>query len=376
MTVRVLVGDAYALLATLPAGSARCCVTSPPYWGLRDYGHPGQIGLEATPEEYLTVMVAVLRDVRRVLTDDGTLWLNMGDTYASGGTRSGNSDGYVRGSQGTRICYRPTPMGLKPKDLVGIPWSLALALRADSWYLRCDIVWAKPNPMPESVTDRPTKAHEYVFLLSKSERYFYDGDAIREGLESAGGWKTPDGWDTSAGDGAHGSFHKQGREKGKPREWSHEKNPIPPAGGPRSRAGVSADDYDTRKWQDRSDGLSRPPMTMRDRQYHPLGRNARSVWTIPTAPFSEAHFATFPPELARRCILAGSAVGDTVLDPFGGAGTTGLVADRLNRHAVLLELNPDYAAMAERRISSDAPLFDPIAPAPREPAPDPEQLSL
>lgn len=362
MTVHILTGDCRDLLATLPDCSVRCVVTSPPYWGLRDYGTTGQIGLESTPAEYVEKMVAVFRDVRRVLANDGTLWLNIGDCYATGAGSVGAAPG--GGEQGARAVLvgpmtQPNRMpieGLKPKDLVMMPARLALALQADGWWIRSDIIWAKPNPMPESVTDRPTKSHEYLFLMSKSERYYYDGDAIREpqvtdfngdgrhpippmqGAQPKK-QKTPDGWDTTKGNGSHGPFHKNGREKG------------------HFSGGVSAPDYDERKWKDRSDGLSRPPMTMKDREYDPRGRNKRSVWTVPTAPFKEAHFATFPPALIEPCILAGTARGDTVLDPFGGAGTTGLVADRLGRNAILLELNPEYAKMAERRITGDSPLF-------------------
>jgi DNA modification methylase len=321
MTVTVLEGDSRAVLATLPDASVQCCVTSPPYFGLRDYGHDGQIGLEATPEAYVAEMVALFREVRRVLKDDGTLWLNLGDSYVGGGgfapdapvnaaRRAAIANGETHHGA-FAICERQhernksggiKPSGsLKAKDMVGIPWRVAFALQADGWYLRSDIIWHKPNPMPESVTDRPTKAHEYVFLLTKSPRYFYDAAAIAEEAtgQSAGNTKPIKGADQSHGR-TRANLHK-----------------------------IEAADT----------------------------RNARTVWSITTQPFKGAHFATMPPELARRCILAGSRIGDTVLDPFGGAGTTGLVADRLGRDAVLIELNPTYAALARDRIHDDAPMF-------------------
>jgi DNA modification methylase len=320
VSVRILEGDALAVLPTLGAGSVQMCVTSPPYWGLRDYGHAGQLGLERTPEEYVARMVAVFADVRRVLRDDGTLWLNLGDSYAGAPVGSFNGGGFKDASaksggrdlsgvaQSGRL-NKLAASGLKAKDLVGIPWRVAFALQADGWYLRSDIIWSKPNPMPESVTDRPTKAHEYVFLLSKSERYAYDADAIKEPAT-----------DTGRENGRDGR-----REDPRAR---------PPGSNPRT--------------------LARIDFTER-------GRNARSVWTVATQPYRGAHFATMPPELARRCILAGCPVGGTVLDPFGGAGTTGLVADRLGRDAVLVELNPEYAALARRRILGDNPLFGDVA---------------
>ena len=268
---------------------------------------------------------AVFREVWRVLRDDGTLWLNVGDSYAT------------RGSRGhRRKAYAQCAPGLKEKDLVGIPWMLAFALRADGWYLRSDIIWSKPNPMPESVTDRPTKAHEYLFLFAKGERYYYDAAAIREPLSSdPSSWKSPDGWDTSSGNGAHGSIHRLGREKGKRRSGNKERKFRGDHGGvegSRSHRGFGV------PWEGDS-------------------RNRRTVWTVATKPFKSAHFATFPPELITPCILAGAPRGGVVLDPFGGAGTTGLVADRLGRDSILIELNPAYAAMARERIRRDAPLL-------------------
>lgn len=375
MTVRIIVGDALDKLRELPDQSARCCVTSPPYWGLRDYGIAGQLGLEASPYEFVDKMVSVFREVHRVLTDDGTLWLNIGDSYVSGASsqRPSSQQGTNVGGwtgKANQIGRNGTPAGMKIKDLVLMPARLAIALQDDGWWVRSDIIWAKPNPMPEAVTDRPTKAHEYIFLLSKSPRYFYDADAIREALSEnthsrggrdvPGNWndagfansgeghgartrknnpKTPDSWDTSKGEGGHGSIHKHGRETSKIRSGNKARKAASDRGVPVPESAVGAVAGSV-PWEDNGSG-----------------RNARSVWTISPEPFKEAHFATFPVELPKRCILAGSAKGDTVLDPFGGAGTTGLVADRLGRNAVLLELNPEYAAMAERRIHGDAPLF-------------------
>jgi DNA modification methylase len=315
--IEVRNGDSRDLLRAMPDQSVQCCVTSPPYFGLRDYGHAGQIGLEPSPAEYVAEMVALFREVRRVLRDDGTLWLNLGDSYAGGGTvgRSndasrdigggGNKQGSGNpGAQGNR----PRVADMKPKDLIGIPWRVAFALQADGWYLRQDIIWHKPSPMPESVRDRCTKAHEYVFLLSKSERYYYDADAVSE---------------------------------------------------PATHAGRVRDYTGDQKCNHADTKLQR---TMpRGRRIVGDTRNRRSVWTIASEPFSGAHFAAMPPALAELCIKAGTKPGDTVLDPFGGAGTTGLVADRLQRDAILLELNPDYAEMARQRIRGDAPLFAEVA---------------
>jgi DNA modification methylase len=315
-------GDALAVLRSLPDELARCCVTSPPYWGLRDYGAEGQIGLEQTPSEYVARLVAVFREVRRVLADDGTLWLNLGDSYAGSWGAQGRQGetGQMAGRSvvsARQIEAHPKRLtgtgtiresGLKAKDLIGIPWRVAFALQADGWWLRSDNIWSKPNPMPESVTDRPTKAHEYVFLLAKSERYFYDADAVAERSIHAGRTVKASGADA-----------KNAR------------------GGPFRETAAGFTDHDTEVGET---------------------RNRRTVWTITTKPFSGAHFATMPPELAEVCILAGSAEGDTVLDPFCGAGTTGLVALRRGRHFVGAEINPTYAAMARERIRSDAPLLN------------------
>jgi len=306
LSVTVLIGDCIARMRELPALSADCCVTSPPYWGLRDYGVAGQLGLEETPEQYVAGMVAVFREVRRVLRDDGTLWLNLGDSYAANrsyqvhNTKGAAGHTYGEGSK--------VPDGLKPKDLVGIPWRVAFALQADGWYLRSDIIWSKPNPMPESVTDRPTKAHEYVFLLAKSERYFFDAEAISEAAIHAG--RTLD---------YTGDQKSNGVTSGLQRTL------------PKGRKIVISE-----------------------------RKNSRTVWTLGSQAFPGAHFATMPPALAERCIRAGSREGGTVLDPFGGAGTTALVAAKLGRNAVLTELNPDYAAMAARRVESAMGLLCPV----------------
>jgi DNA modification methylase len=306
--VEIITGDCLAVLKTLDGGIAQTCVTSPPYFGLRDYGVAGQIGLEDTPDAYVARLVEVFREVRRVLRQDGTLWLNLGDSY-SGSGKGGNPGNSLHikqktnaGSLSVRAIKRDS---MKRKDLIGIPWRVALALQADGWYLRQDIIWHKPNPMPESVTDRCTKAHEYVFLLSKSPRYFFDADAISEPAVEPGG------------NGNKKPYQVSGQRRGDNANLGQNVHKI----GPR----------DT--------------------------RNRRSVWTIATKAFSEAHFATFPPELPKICIKAGSRPGDMVLDPFGGAGTSGLVADRLGRRAILIELNREYAAMASQRIYGDAPLF-------------------
>ena len=306
MNSLILIGDARQRLAGLPAGSARTCVTSPPYFGLRDYGVDGQIGLEETPEAYVAEMVALFREVWRVLADDGTLWLNIGDSYnGSGGAGGDYSPGGLKEGQpkypGRKI------NGLKPKDLIGIPWRVAFALQADGWYLRSDIIWHKPNPMPESVTDRPTKSHEYLFLLTKSPRYYYDHKAIKE--EAVGGSGT---WSEKTHNArlGHGTFKK---------------------------------DYTPSE-----DGK----------------RNKRDVWTITTKPFKGAHFAVMPEALVEPCVLAGSAEGDTVLDPFTGSGTVAVVANRHGRNFVGTELNVEYAEIARHRITDDAPMFNDVTVIP------------
>ena len=380
---RLLIGDCREQLATLPAGCAQTCVTSPPYWGLRDYGHGDQLGLESTPDEYVARMVEVFREVRRVLRDDGTLWLNLGDSYAATGKSGGGSQGerwesagaITEGPRGGR--WSPAPPGLKPKDLVGIPWRVAFALQADGWYLRSDIIWHKPNPMPESVTDRPTKAHEHLFLLSKSERYYYDAEAIAESAGTAGRARV----EVEHGSGGYQSTAMGRRPSG---------NQI--------------------------------PGTVRVQKQT---RNKRTVWTVASQPYADAHFATFPPNLIKPCILAGTSeagccatcgaprdrvvardggppnnrfrdglAGDcktahnegtvagaalsrlyqkhgyptirttgwrptcdcgaasepcVVLDPFLGSGTTAQVAQDLERRWIGVELNPDYEPLIRQR---------------------------
>jgi len=289
-------------LKQLDDNSINCCVTSPPYWGLRDYGVEGQIGLEKTPEEYVSKMVEVFREVRRVLRDDGTLWLNLGDSYASGGMSNPSSKSTLGGGKDLGAAdysiTRKVPNGLKPKDLVGIPWMVAFALRADGWYLRQDIIWHKPNPMPESVKDRCTKAHEYIFLLTKKRKYFYDREAIREDPKT----------------GNDGTIRAIARDRS---------GPVDIGNG----AHIAERVYKEVK-----------------------GANKQSVWTVATKPFKEAHFATFPPDLIKPCILAGCPKNGIVLDPFMGSGTTGMVAAMYQRNFIGFELNQEYCKMAEKRI--------------------------
>jgi DNA modification methylase len=370
MTAQLYQGDCIETMRGLPDGCVQTCVTSPPYYGLRDYGtatweggsaecdhrkNPeaysdkamakstigahsntghaqegyknvcgkcgakridNQIGLEDTPDAYVAKLVDVFREVRRLLRDDGCIWVNLGDSYASSGPKSNNNGlGASTLTTGTRMERRieveaikgknlssKLADGIKPKDLIGIPWLVAFALRADGWYLRSDIIWAKPNPMPESVTDRPTKSHEYIFLLSKSREYFYDADAIREHQLS-----TPHTRDRAS------NFGKQGKV---------------------------------------GNHLQGSPVIVEDGY-----RNKRSVWTVTTKPYAEAHFATFPPDLIEPCILAGSKVGDTVLDPFSGSGTTGAVSLKHGRKYIGCELNPEYIELAHRRIERSQPML-------------------
>jgi len=289
---------------------AQTCITSPPYFGLRDYGHDGQIGLEETPEQYIQVMVEVFRSVRNLLADDGTVWLNIGDSYASHrygketpDTTRGNSDGTLvpKGSARNRMASKFNNSDVKHKDLIGIPWLLAFALRADGWYLRQDIIWHKPNPMPESVQDRCTKAHEYIFLLSKSPKYYFDNEAI----------KTPVKQDWGTRDRTNGKYHNEG-------------SGLQPHGGLEKS-------YET--------------------------ANKRSVWSVNTRSYKGAHFATYPPELITPCVLAGSKEGDIVLDPFMGSGTTAMVAKQNNRQYIGCELNFEYKTLQEERINSLGSLF-------------------
>lgn len=381
----LLRGHVLDVLRSLPAGSIHCGVTSPPYWGLRDYGlapqawggeaaceHEwgaeingrrqtggtessglgkydngltgetirtkieaqahgggrsafcglcgawrGSLGLEPTIELYVAHLVAIFEEVRRVLRDDGTLWLNIGDSYAAGKARS-DEDCRRGGKRNANAASSLRAPNLKPKDLCLIPFRLAIALQEAGWWVRSDIIWAKPAPMPESVTDRPTRSHEYIFLLTKSARYFYDGDAVREADK--------------------GLDHPRSVLQGQPS--------LEPTGG-----------------------LLAPHKGLRTTEgRNGAGRNLRSVWTIASTPFPEAHFATFPPELAERCIKAGCPAGGVVLDPFGGAGTTAMVALRLGRSAVSIELKPEYVQMQERRIVGDAPLLNRVTTASPETA--------
>jgi DNA modification methylase len=361
MGSKILVGDCLTSLRSLEAQSVQTCVTSPPYFGLRDYGHPGQIGLEATPDAYVAKMVEVFREVRRVLRDDGTCWINLGDSYASGGRKSrdpGQSkihpafvgDAFQDG-------LRPAdPPGIKPKDLLGTPWRVAFALQADGWYLRQDIIWHKPNPMPESVRDRCTKAHEYIFMLSKSARYYYDADAIAEPLASTSidrltqaNLANQKGSDRVPGK-TNGNMKAVAKQDGHGRRHAGFNQRY--FGSDKPYTGQSTKDFTAGGAQDASATKAR--IVDRILSGEITTRNKRSVWTVTTKPFKGAHFATFPPDLIEPCILAGCPVGGTVLDPFGGAGTTGMVAQRHGRNAILCELNPEYAAMAEARIAADA----------------------
>lgn len=351
MSVRILTGDALTQLRTLPDASVNCCVTSPPYYGLRDYGMAGQIGLEETPDAYVAKMVEVLSEVKRVLRDDGTLWLNIGDSYNNRAKVRTSShqpalNGFVDDNWSERAARGGVRMSiadgdLKEKDLIGIPWLLAFALRADGWYLRKDIIWHKPNPMPESVRDRPTSAHEYVFLFAKSSAYHYDADAIAEETSdnpiTVARNARADKGIVGASD-LHGTGYGQSGKGG----WDRAAN---------GRTGMQS-----------GHGRRHEGFNERYEAAEPSGkRNKRSVWTIATKPFSEAHFATMAPELAETCIKAGCPIGGTVLDPFGGAGTTGMMADRLGRNATLIELNPAYVEIARKRLSDDAGMFAEVA---------------
>jgi site-specific DNA-methyltransferase (adenine-specific) len=291
--VEIIQGDCLKSLRNLAPKSVNTCVTSPPYFGLRDYGDEGQLGLEETPEEFVENLVKVFKEVKRVLRDDGTVWLNLGDSYAMSSMRGKNSEfkSISQSKSGIVNVKKNIPHGLKAKDLIGIPWRVAFALQQDGWYLRQDIIWHKPNPMPESVRDHCTKSHEYIFLLSKSKKYYYDNEVIKEDSISIVKKRTRKvGMGVGSNIGTKGSAGNNGK------------------------------------------------------------RNKRSVWTVTTKPFKGAHFAVFPMDLIEPCVLAGCPEGGTVLDPFGGSGTTGLVAQNNNRNAILLELNPEYIEIAESRL--------------------------
>ena len=319
-TATILLGDVRQRLKELPEASVQCCVTSPPYWGLRDYGENGQIGLEQTPDAYVAEMVAVFREVWRVLRDDGVLWLNLGDSYSGSGKGPAGNLGATNNERHMEHKHSAiVPAGLKPKDLVGIPWRVAFALQADGWYLRQDIIWSKPNPMPESVTDRCTKAHEYLFMLTKSARYYFDNDAIREP--------------------SVGKFN--------------------PNFKPRKK------DWREIGWPSDNDGKATKtgnPIQATNPQAPANGRNKRSVWTITTKPFKGAHFAVMPEALVEPCVLASTRRTEPsiVLDPFTGSGTVGVVALRNGCDFVGTELNPEYAQIARTRIEGDQPMFNQV----------------
>lgn len=407
-------------LKAMPDKSVHCVVTSPPYYALRDYGIKGQIGLEDTPEEFIRVMVDIFNEVRMVLVDGGTLWINMGDSYWGGKGKSGQSysseyqnerysagrsyngaQHQIAGAKQTRPTDKKHPV-YKPKDLCGMPWKLAFALQEAGWYLRQDIIWSKPNPMPESVADRCTKSHEYIFLLSKSPKYYFDafsiatpyadktltihgkdykmgkmdGTELGDGLIASDGWarrtttrkpkewKTPDGWDTSSGDGGHGSFHKDGREKGA----VNSRNPRPGvdtrAGNQGSVNGIPATSERLLKYQ--NDEIGGRGFIGHSGYHDSNGdligngkANKRSVWTVSTIPFKEAHFATFPEALIVDCIKAGCPPDGIVLDPFMGAGTTAIVASKLGRNFIGFEINPKYLKMAINRLKKVLGMFMP-----------------
>lgn len=357
----------------------QCIVTSPPYWGLRDYGVPGAFGLERTWVRHLARMRYVFRLCRQLLTEDGVLWLNYGDAYYSPRVNGGIGVNSKINGQGTQEAYRDAQRarnsgkqltnaasphasamnrrhgqpGIKPKDLLGMPWTLALLLRADGWWLRSDVIWHKSNPMPESIGDRPTKSHEYLFMMSRSEVYYSDFDAIKEvaSTSSSPRTKMPDGWDT--GSGAHGSFHREGREKGASvSKQQASGDPRQQGFNERWRARQNGPVITDQRKALRTDTESRHRSSIeggQSLQAEPDGmRNVRTVWTIPTEPFPGAHFATFPQALVRRCIAASTRPGDVVLDPFMGSGTVAQVADSLGRRFIGCEVNPEYAAMYGR----------------------------
>jgi DNA modification methylase len=358
---QILIGDCLERMRELPDCCVNTCVTSPPYFGLRDYKRAGQIGQEKTPAEFVARLVEVFREVRRVLRNDGTLWLNLGDSYAAGAKNrtpaQAMANSTLKGGKQTQggVLKQQNKIvgGLKPKDLIGIPWKVAFALQADGWYLRSDIVWSKSNPMPESVQDRPSRSHEFIFLLSKSPKYYYDADAIREPAAQSSIARWNQDVESQAGSArGNGGAKTNGTMKA--------------VGGPRL---------------DKQRGHSRRHAGFNDRwdsmpkeEQQAFGRNKRDVWTVGTAGYKGAHFAVFPPRLIEPCILAGCPVGGLVLDCFGGSGTTAQVAKHLGRDYIITELNPDYAALAEVRIAT------PLKPAKvRKPKPKPVtagQLSL
>jgi DNA modification methylase len=321
-------GDALEILRTMPDGSVNCIVTSPPYYGLRDYGVPGQYGLESSPAEYVDTMRAVFAEVRRVLAVDGTLWLNLGDSYARGNNGQGNAGPSSTLQGGTRPSFRADGASVSParrlgdlpdKSLLGMPWRVALALQDDGWILRSDVIWHKTNGMPESVEDRPANRHEYVFLFARSSRYYFDLDSIRE-----------------------------------------DHSPVTIRRVQPHRAGAGRSYRDGLPY-----GEIAPRQTLALHQaMHPLGRNPGDVWTLPTQPFPETHFAVMAPELARRCVVAGCSPSGTVLDPFCGSGTTGMVALRHGRRFVGIDLSPSYLDLALRTRLAQGALIEEVASVP------------
>ncbi len=327
---KIILGNCKDVLKTLPDNSIDCCVTSPPYFGLRDYGHAEQIGLEVSPEIFVAELVSVFAEVKRVLKNNGTIWVNMGDSYAGSG--KGIWDASEEKKSKIKETYRPDSTnaqiggkkyGLKSKDLIGIPWMVAFALRSSGWYLRQDIIWHKPNPMPESVTDRCTKSHEYIFLLSKSAKYYYDHEAIK--TES----KDP----------------QDNLRRIEDQTWDNKNTPDKLRNGFRPRA----------TFGNRGGILNG---LHSGNEYFGLEKaNKRSVWTVNTMPYKEAHFATFPEDLIVDCIKAGCPIDGVVLDPFSGAGTTALVSAKLGRNYIGIELNPQYVALSEKRLRDQLGLF-------------------
>ncbi len=378
MSVTILVGDVRDKLRTLASDSVHCIVTSPPYWGLRDYGVDGQIGLEASPAEFIATMVDVFEELRRVLRPDGTCWVNMGDSYAGGrrgpdvgsgleGSRDAQAQSRMAQAKMVESRRRDNAMiprsdvrapGLKPKDLVMMPHRLAIALQDAGWWVRQDIVWSKPNPMPESVRDRCTKAHEYIFLLTKGERYYFDQDAIAEPCSPGTHARLAQDVQNQIGSTrANGGAKTNGNMKAVGRK---PKANIPAGwatGTDRSHVELGGRFGEKRKLADAGSGVKSNISMAEAIQGAVDTRNKRSVWTMATQSFKDAHFATFPTELPETCIKAGCPPGGTVLDPFFGAGTTGLVADRLQRNCIGIELNPNYAEMARRRIHGESTLF-------------------
>lgn len=355
MTITIVVGDVREKLCELPTDSVHCVVTSPPYWGLRDYGVDGQIGLEASPVEFIATMVQVFEEVRRVLRPDGTCWINMGDSYAGSWGAQGRPNGVGEMSDRSVVSARSIAasprfasctgtrgkeFGLKPKDLVMMPHRLAIALQDAGWWVRQDIVWNKPNPMPESVRDRRTKSHEYIFLLSKSEKYYFNQDAISEPCSESTHARLSQNIQNQIG-----SDRVPGKTNGNMKAVGRKMYPGTGVGFGHGY------DAKTKPRVKNNESFNAAMAVMPDR------RNKRSVWTIVTQPYKEAHFATFPPELPETCIKAGCPVGGTVLDPFFGVGTTGLAADRLQRNCIGIELNPAYAEIARKRIQSESTLF-------------------